>query len=185
MKSKTKSKILKNKSLVFIFLLFLLVPFIALVPIVTVKAALYTDISVSTAFEMINNHTQYPNLIILDVREQSEYNVNHLHDVILIPRLEIDARISELEPYNDTEIIVYCLSGGRSAMASENLAVNHNFTKIYNMLGGITAWIAAGYPVWTSPNGIGFSNIIFVLVLFGIISVLILYFKKQKFKILQ
>ena len=143
----------------------------------------YTDISVLTAYEMINNHTQYPNLIILDVREQSEYDVNHLYNATLIPRGEISARINELQLYNDTEIIVYCLTGGRSALASQNLANNHNFTKIYNMLGGITDWITAGYPVWTSTNDIGFSNIPIIMVLFGIISILIIYIKKKNFKI--
>ena len=96
---------------------------------------------------MINNTTQYPNLLILDVREQSEYDENHLYNATLIPRLQIDSRINELMPYNDTEIIVYCASGSRSASASLNLASNYNFTKIFNMDGGITAWIEAGYPV--------------------------------------
>jgi len=162
-----------------------LVPFFALVPMVNVKAVSYTDISVSTAFDMINNHTQYPNLLVLDVREQSESDVNHLNNAYLIPRTEIDARISELQAYNDTEIIVYCLIGGRSAMASDNLATNHNFTKIYNMLGGITAWITAGYPLWTRTTTIGFSNISIVLVLLAISSVLILFFKKQNIKFLH
>ncbi|KKK44049.1 hypothetical protein LCGC14_1110640 [marine sediment metagenome] len=188
MNSRAKSKIFKSKSLVFIFLLILLIPFVALIPVVTVKAASVTDISVSTAFDMINNYTQYPNLIILDVREQSEYDVNHLHNAISIPLGEIDANISKLEPYNDIEIIVYCVTGIRSAMASENLAVNHNFTKIFNMEGGINAWITAGYPVWTASGGaptIGFSNILIVIALLGLCSVMILYFKKQNIKILQ
>ena len=148
----------------------------------------YTDISVLTAYEMINNTIQYPNLIILDVREQSEYDVNHLYNATLIPRREISARINELQLYNDTEIIVYCLYGGRSALASLNLANNHNFKKIYNILGGITDWITAGYPVWTASGGaptIGFSNILIVIALLGLCSVMILYFKKQNIKILQ
>ncbi|MFW9971526.1 MAG: rhodanese-like domain-containing protein [Candidatus Odinarchaeota archaeon] len=96
---------------------------------------------------MINNSTQYPDLVILDVREQWEYNINHLCDSLLIPVSEIDARINELEAYKDTEIIVYCKGGSRSAQASQNLVDNYNFTKIYNMLGGIDAWCAAGYEV--------------------------------------
>ena len=148
----------------------------------------YTDISVLTAYEMINNTIQYPNLIILDVREQSEYDANHLFNATLIPRLEIDTRINELAPYNDTEIIVYCAIGARSAVSSQTLANNHNFKKIFNMEGGINAWITAGYPVWTASGGaptIGFSNILIVIALLGLCSVMILYFKKQNIKILQ
>ena len=178
-------KDIKSKSLVFISVIIFLVPFIALFPLVTVKAVSPTNISVSTAFDMINNHTQYPNLIILDVRNQSEYDVNHLVGAILIPRLQINSSISELLPYKDTEIIVYCMTGGRSALASENLAVNHNFTKIYNMLGGITAWIDAGYPVGPISNVpicIDFSFTPFILILIGTIAVLILYYKKRGYK---
>ncbi len=134
---------------------------------------------------MINNHTQYPNLLILDVREQHEYDESHLYNATLIPSLEIDSRINELLPYNNTEIIVYCRSGSRSASASQNLANNHGFTKIYNMLGGITEWINAGYPVWRNTSSeqpsIGFSLAFFIIALFGTIT-LIFYYKKHEFK---
>lgn len=158
---------------------------LVLIPITTVKAATYSDIDVHTAYAMINNHTQYPNLLILDVREQSEYDESHLNNATLIPRLQIDTRINELMPYNDTEIIVYCRTGGRSEMASVNLANNHNFTKIFNMLGGINAWTAASYPVWTNNNvqpSINFSITPFILILFGMIGVLVLYYKKRGYK---
>ena len=75
----------------------ILLPVFASMPIKSVRAQSYTNVSVQTAYEMINNHTQYPNLIILDVREQSEYDENHLHNATLIPRGELDAKISQLE----------------------------------------------------------------------------------------
>ncbi|MFX0180056.1 MAG: rhodanese-like domain-containing protein [Candidatus Hodarchaeota archaeon] len=135
---------------------------------------------------MITNHTQYPNLFILDVRTQSEYDESHLYNAILIPYDEIDSRISELEPYNNTEIIVYCGSGYRSAIASQNLASNHDFTKIFNMLGGITEWIIEGYPVWRNTNSeqpsISFSLTFFIIALFSTITTLIIYYKKRELK---
>jgi len=185
LKLNKKSKIFKTKTEVFIYFLVILLPFLVFFPITSVKAQSYADITVLTAYDMINNQTQYPNLLILDIREQNEYDVSHLHNATLIPRLQIDARISELMPYNDTEIIVYCKTGGRSEMASENLADNHNFTKIYNMLGGIDAWIAAGYPVWRSNNvgpAIDFSFTPFITSLLGTIAVLLVYYKKRGYK---
>lgn len=155
------------------------------IPINSVRAATYTEIDVHTVYSMINNHTQYPNLLILDVREQSEYDVNHLYNSTLIPLNQIDSRISELMPYNDTEIIVYCRSGARGAVASQNLAGNHNFTKVFNMAGAINAWITAGYPVWTGNNtqpSISYSFTPFILIIFGTITILLLYFKKRGFK---
>ena len=134
---------------------------------------------------MINNHTQYPNLLILDVRAQSEYDESHLYNATLIPHDEIDTRISELDPYKNTEIIVYCRSGSRSTIASQNLASTHNFTKIYNMEGGITEWIIAGYPVWRNgleQPSIGFSLTFFIMILFITITSLLIYYKKYELK---
>ena len=108
----------------------------------------YESISVDTAYNMITSGS-FPNLVILDVRNQSEYELGHLYGAILIPYYQLDTRIGELEEHANDEIIVYCKSGYRSQIACEIL-VNHNFTKVYNMLGGITAWIEAGYPIYTT-----------------------------------
>ena len=105
----------------------------------------YEDISVEVAYNMINDTVSFPNLIILDVRDQDEYDSGHLNNSILIPLGELESRLNEITQYNNTEIIVHCASGGRSQTASGILASN-GFSKIYNMLGGITAWINAGYP---------------------------------------
>ena len=185
MKDKMNQKLFRRKSCVFLYLGILIFFFLATVPVITVRAASYTNISVHTAHDMINNNTQYPNLIILDVREKSEYDLSHLHNATLIPLGEIDSRIGELDQYNDTEIIVYCMAGSRSTSASLNLAGNHNFTKIFNMLEGITAWIDAGYPVWTGNTtqpSISYSFTPFILILFGTIAILILYYKKREYK---
>jgi len=118
----------------------------------------YTDITVEEAYNMINDDISYPDLIVLDVRTQGEYDSYHICNAILIPHTELEARISELDPYKDTEIIVYCGSGVRSVIACDILE-SYDFTKVFNMLGGIAAWISEGYelctpddldpPVWT------------------------------------
>lgn len=105
----------------------------------------YTDIDVVTAHNMITAG-KHPNLIILDVRAQSEYDKGHLKNAILMPDTELKSRIDELLQYKDIEIIVYCHIGARSAEASSILDSN-SFTKVYNVLGGIKAWDAANYPV--------------------------------------
>jgi len=147
--------------------------------IIKVKGQTVTNISVHTAYDMITNTTQYPDLIILDVRNYNEFNLEHLYNATLIPLNELATRISELEPYNDTEIIVYCRTGVRSQQGSDILVAN-NFTKVYNMLGGITAWKEAGYEVWTRSISFSFNH--FVVITLGIIIALIIYFKfKKKF----
>ncbi|MFX1454639.1 MAG: rhodanese-like domain-containing protein [Promethearchaeota archaeon] len=163
----------------------ILLSIFSIFPAISVKAATYTDIDVYTAYNMINNNTVFPDLITLDVREKYEYDINHIQDALLIPLGEINARIDELEPYNDTEIIVYCRSGSRSTSASQNLAGNHNFTKIFNMGGGINAWIAAGYPVIEGNielPPIDFTFLPFIVVLVGTIGFLLFYFRKRIYK---
>ncbi len=135
-----------------------------------------TDISVHVANDMINNNTGYPDLLVLDVREQWEYDISHLHSSLLIPLGELESRLDEIESYNETEIIVYCRTGNRSQEGSDLLVAN-NFTEVFNMLGGITAWIDAGYDHWSNetatPNdidplvigAIGGISVVFVIIL--------------------
>jgi len=135
----------KTKSIVFVALLtfgFVL----ASLPVAF--ASPHTDINVATAWSMINSPL-YPNLVILDVRNQSEVDtVGYIPRSILIPLWQLQQRIGELSAYKNTEIIVHCKSGVRSHNASLILDAN-NFTKVCDMSGGLNAWTAAGYPVMT------------------------------------
>jgi hypothetical protein len=72
-----------------------------------------------------------------------------LYDAVLIPLYELDDRISELSAHLNDKIMVYCKAGSRSEPACQILA-EHGFTKIYNMIGGIDAWMQADYPIDTS-----------------------------------
>lgn len=173
----------KNHFKIFIFVILIFLPLNFQNSLVIVKAQSYTTISVHEAYAMINNSTSYPNLIVLDVRDQSEYNVNHICNAILIPVAELESRIDELELYNNTEIIVYCLSGGRSTSASRVL-VDNGFTKIYNMRGGITEWISSGYEICPTDNGespstIAFSFTIFLILFLGVSLIITIYLKKK------
>lgn len=109
----------------------------------------FQNVTVDTAYNMITNDDD--NLVILDVRYQSEYDLGHLYGAVLIPYDELEARISELEGYKNHEILVYCRSGHRSEIASEIL-VDYNFTEVYNMVGGILAWVEADYPIYTTSH---------------------------------
>jgi parallel beta-helix repeat protein len=113
-----------------------------------VESSTYSNVTVSEAVSMISSN---PSLVILDVRTQSEYDSGHIRNAKLIPSTELSSRLDEL---NETDqILVYCLSGGRSAAASQTL-VDNGFLNIYNMLGGITAWIGAGHPTYIKYSSI-------------------------------
>ena len=119
---------------------------VGLLRLQTAYASPYTNTDVATAYNMITSGS-YPDLVVLDVGNQSEYDSGHIYGAVWIPVWQLEARISELAGHENHEIIVYCLAGGRSATAS-GILDSHNFTKVYNMLGGISAWQSKGYPVW-------------------------------------
>ncbi len=129
------------------FVLLLLAPCLSLISAL-VFAAGYTDVIVTTAKAMIDSD---PSLIVLDVRNQSEYDTGHIRNAKLIPVWELGSRLSELN--KSDEILVYCLGGGRSSTASQVLA-DDGFLHVYNMLRGINAWIDAGFPVYVRYDSI-------------------------------
>jgi rhodanese-related sulfurtransferase len=100
----------------------------------------YGDVSVERARELIQDK---PALVILDVRTDAEFRDGHIEGAINIPVGELEGRLGELD--RDDEMLVYCRTGNRSSTAVGILEGN-DFTKIYHMNEGITAWTSAGYP---------------------------------------
>ena len=77
--------------------------------------------------------------LILDVREQDEYDEKHISDAVLFPVGMIDAETAEgIIPEKDTTVLVYCRSGNRSKTASQKLA-ELGYTQVYEF-GGIKDW---------------------------------------------
>lgn len=76
---------------------------------------------------------------ILDVRNPNEWEIVRLDGAVLIPLPELPNRLSELKGKEDTEILVHCKMGGRSAQACEILRQN-GFKNVKNVVGGINAW---------------------------------------------
>ena len=83
------------------------------------------------------------NAVIVDVREDSEWNAQHIPGAIHIPLGQLNDRLSELKSYKDSPVITQCRSGARSAKALD-LLKSSGFTNVYNMDGGIIAWDKAG-----------------------------------------
>jgi rhodanese-related sulfurtransferase len=83
-------------------------------------------------------------VLILDVREQSEYDAGHIPGVTLIPLNDVPNRMNEIP--KDKPVIVTCRSGNRSGQATDFLR-QQGYTNVHNMTGGINAWQQAGYAV--------------------------------------
>ncbi|MGN4123847.1 sulfurtransferase TusA family protein [Lysinibacillus sphaericus] len=77
------------------------------------------------------------NGLILDVREEVEFAFGHIAGAKSIPLGDLEARIYELD--QEREIYVICRTGKRSDFAAQKLVAN-GFTKVYNVLPGMTTW---------------------------------------------
>ena len=77
-------------------------------------------------------------IILLDVRNQGEYEEQHIPGSILIPVNDLEKRAEAELTDKDADIIVYCASGKRSTSAA-NILAGLGYSKVYNM-GGIMDW---------------------------------------------
>jgi rhodanese-related sulfurtransferase len=84
--------------------------------------------------------------VIVDVRENDEWNTGHIAGAIHIPLSEIQNRVSELTRYQNQPIITQCRSGARSVKAAEMLKIS-GFTNVHNMDGGLNAWKKADLQI--------------------------------------
>ena len=95
----------------------------------------YQQITQEEAKEMMDTQE----VIILDVREQDEYDSGHIPGAVLLPVGSIDEdTATEVIPEKDSTVLVYCRSGNRSKTASSALA-ELGYTNIYEF-GGISTW---------------------------------------------
>jgi rhodanese-related sulfurtransferase len=83
--------------------------------------------------------------LLIDVREQHEWDAGHLPAAKHIPMGEIPNRIAEL-PRN-RKIIFTCRSGNRSGTIKDYMIDEHGYTDVHNHLGGILAWQVEGLPI--------------------------------------
>lgn len=95
-----------------------------------------------------------PDTLIVDVREPGEYEQGHLEDALLVPRgvLETAAdfsypkRLQTLVDARQQPVVLYCASGGRSALAAATLKLM-GFNDVYSLAGGVMQWAKEQRPL--------------------------------------
>lgn len=100
-----------------------------------VSVSILQKISAMAARELLAENS---NAILLDVRTPEEYEEGHLPGARLIPDYELPEQAASKLPEKEAPLIVYCMSGGRSAAAARWLS-QHGYTRIYD-LGSIFNW---------------------------------------------
>ncbi len=85
-------------------------------------------------------------VLLVDVREESEWERGHIPGASYLGKGVIERDIERAVPNTDQEMILYCGGGYRSALAADMLS-RMGYTKAISLDGGIKAWIDAGLPL--------------------------------------
>lgn len=114
------------------------------------------EVSADDLEAMIDAHND---LLIVDVREAWEYRVAHLPAARLVPRGTLEGAADPHYRHRDPvlcqayarPLVLYCQTGGRSALAVATLN-DMGFREVYNLAGGIDLWEAEDYAIETGPG---------------------------------
>jgi len=84
--------------------------------------------------------------LLIDVREDNEWAIDHLPNAIHLGKGVIERDIEQQVPELNAPVVLYCGGGFRSALAAESLQ-RMGYTNVASMDGGIREWRKKGYPV--------------------------------------
>jgi rhodanese-related sulfurtransferase len=98
-------------------------------------SGVYRLISAADAKKIMDEE---PDAVVLDVREQSEYDAGHIPGAVLLPLGSIEQLAASTLPDKDATILVYCRSGRRSKLGAETL-LSLGYTNVLD-IGGISSW---------------------------------------------
>ncbi|HTA72929.1 MAG TPA: rhodanese-like domain-containing protein [Gemmatimonadaceae bacterium] len=89
--------------------------------------------------------TAAPDVVFLDVREPNEWNLGRIPGAKFIPRGTLETTVEKQIP-RDANVVVYCASGNRSALAADTMRVM-GYEHVSSLRGGFRAWVDAGGEV--------------------------------------
>jgi rhodanese-related sulfurtransferase len=101
------------------------------------------EISVAEARAKLTAH---PKTVLIDVREDHEWQAGHAAEAVHLGKGILERDLEKLYPDADTEIIMYCGGGFRSAMACD-AAQKMGYKKVHSLIGGYKGMVAAGWPM--------------------------------------
>ena len=101
-----------------------------------------TEISAEAVRDRISRGETFA---LVDVREESEFAAGHLPAARGVGRGILERDIEKAFPDLDTEIILYCGGGYRSALAAESVQ-KMGYTRVRSMAGGFRGWKEKGLP---------------------------------------
>jgi rhodanese-related sulfurtransferase len=98
-----------------------------------------TQLNADQVREMRERGEQF---VLIDVRESNEWNLGHIPGAMHIGRGILEGQIEARVP-RDANVVLYCASGNRSALAALSL-MEMGYQRVASMSGGIKEWVATG-----------------------------------------
>src|SRR5256886_5115582 len=87
-----------------------------------------------------------PDLVVVDVREQGEWDQGHIPGAIHVPRSYLESRFENFIPERNKKVVLYCATGQRSALAANTLEEFMGYEDVASMNGGFALWKDRGFP---------------------------------------
>lgn len=87
-----------------------------------------------------------PQIILMDVREDHEWNAGHAAEAVHLGKGILERDLEKLYPDKNTEIIMYCGGGFRSALSCD-AAMKLGYKKVSSLIGGYKGLVAADWPI--------------------------------------
>jgi rhodanese-related sulfurtransferase len=87
-----------------------------------------------------------PDLVVLDVRTPAEFAAGHVPGARNVSHDQLAAKLGELSSFKDKQVVLYCRSGRRTALAVQTLR-DAGFTRLLHLRGDYLAWEAEHQPV--------------------------------------
>jgi rhodanese-related sulfurtransferase len=90
--------------------------------------------------------------LVLDLRAKESFDAGHIGDARNVPAAALESQAESLKKWRDKTVITYCDSGVSGAGAARTLA-KLGFTKVFNLEGGLNAWIKDNLPLAKTATG--------------------------------
>jgi molybdopterin/thiamine biosynthesis adenylyltransferase/rhodanese-related sulfurtransferase len=101
-----------------------------------------SEVDATEARELIESREP----VVVDVREQDEWDEGHIAGAAHIPRGHLESRVERVAPDRSRRVLVYCSAGNRSAFAAKTLG-ELGYEDVVSLSGGFTDWKRNGFPV--------------------------------------
>ena len=112
-----------------------------------------SEINLITVEEFKSKMDSDHDFILLDIRTEKEYLAGHMKSAVWLPRGFIEFKIQKLVDDPETEIILYCKRGSRSALTAYTL-LEMGYKNVLNLEGGFEQWVVNGNNIFNEHGEI-------------------------------